>query len=293
MSEPKDREGQEEAQSKRKKAGDYTHDDKIVSALHRLYDTLHARNKQDNSEERRERRIERFRFRRERRKFFIDVAAVIGAFAALIFLIGQDALLFITMRDERHAAEHQFHAMQDQLSIMKSGQRAFMGEPKIKFAEPISFDGNKAKITVFMVFKNFGPQPTLETNVTAALVPIGKTWSETIKSRCNGMGHEKKRIGWGGGYVVSPGSEFPLQYPTMEVDTQGRKEITPIIVGCILYGLASEGGRYVHRTAFVATISMNNGGGDLLIKPIPIQVGAPVPPEKLMVLRVHTALYAD
>lgn len=102
---PDYRKKQDEAERKRKDAEEQAYRDKVISALEGIRNDLDAERKKSGAKQRRDHRIDRLVFRRERRKFYIDLAAVIGAIVAALLLLIQSGIFFVTMLDARHAAK--------------------------------------------------------------------------------------------------------------------------------------------------------------------------------------------
>jgi hypothetical protein len=90
-----------EADTKQPAPSRHTDSDRIVGALQSLQDQLRANEHGSRTSETWQRRVDRLRFRRERRKFYIDITAVIGAIIAAALFFIQDIFLWQTIQDAK------------------------------------------------------------------------------------------------------------------------------------------------------------------------------------------------
>jgi len=156
MEKPNYRKKQEDAEKKRNEAQEQTDREEIIIALNGVRDDLSAEREKSKAKQRRDHRIERLKFRRERSKFYLDLTAVIGAIVAATLLFIQSGIFLVTMLDARHAAK-KAHA--DNVAALNAADRPWVGVDSLSVDFTI---GKPEMISISM--KNTGHSPALQTH---------------------------------------------------------------------------------------------------------------------------------
>jgi hypothetical protein len=150
-------EDQRQAERERDKEQEHVHHEQIVATLERI----HTQN--ENNANRQEAKNDRSHAW-ERRRFWLDVAAIIVAACAACLLLGQMNVLKGQLREMKTASgqtDKSIAALEDQAKALKTAQRAWIspGPPDIP---PNLTDGKGEYTEIRLPFENMGNEPALK-----------------------------------------------------------------------------------------------------------------------------------
>ncbi len=289
---------QEERAAEREhdEAAENTHVDKVVTPLERAVEKLDSQANESGAENKRERPWKR--------------AEVIGLWAAAFVGVAAVCIGSRDANQQRKVMHDQLTTMQGQLNEMRSEQRPWMS---ISHASVVNddgkadhnglwYDGRTAHITLRLKIENAGHTPAL--NVDFALIATTierQNWKEVQRRKCNALQGQIKNEPRND-YLALP-AIMPGTYWEQDTDSGGPKpfldmspldtikegtQFTPLLVGCIVYRLASDPLFYFRINGVAITLTDDPLHPKETFVPVPVIKGVFVPKTNLRVIRKYT-----